>query len=45
MKPLCPVCCREVTATGGFNVYRHQDKAGHDCPMSGKPFTLVQARF
>ena len=37
----CPVCKRHVSPTGGGNVYRHRDKAGKNCPMSGKPFALV----
>lgn len=37
----CPVCHRKVTPTQADNVWRHRDKAGNNCPMSGKPFDLI----
>ena len=37
----CPVCHRIVFPDSG-NVWRHRDKAGRNCPMSGHPFELVR---
>jgi hypothetical protein len=43
MNARCPVCCRpvEATATTG-RVWRHNDKAGNWCPMTGNHLPLEQ---
>lgn len=35
---LCPVCHRIIHPTSRGNVFRHLDKAGNHCPMSGHEF-------
>lgn len=39
----CPVCWREVAETYGVRpaYYRHSDKAGNNCPMSGQPIVAA----
>ena len=41
MNGLCPVCKR-VIFNDGATVWRHRDKAGNNCPMSGQPFALIR---
>lgn len=41
-KSKCPVCRRTVFPTPAYNVWRHRDKAGHNCPMSGHPWFIVE---
>jgi hypothetical protein len=38
----CPVCFRASCRTAAGCVVRHRDKAGNNCPMSGKPFALMR---
>lgn len=32
----CPVCWKTTTTRADGAVRRHTDKAGHNCPMSGR---------
>lgn len=37
MRIRCPVCWRGVHTSVAGLVWKHRDKAGHTCPMGGKP--------
>lgn len=36
MTARCPVCWRTVARNPAGRVWRHHDKAGHQCPMGGQ---------
>lgn len=40
----CPVCRRHIESTGSTGrVWRHLDKAGNQCPMSGHYIEFEEA--
>ncbi|SKN31107.1 hypothetical protein [Mycobacteroides abscessus] len=39
---LCPVCRKPIVSTAAGAVRWHNDKAGGNCPMSGKPYAWAR---
>lgn len=37
-----PVCWQPIHSTGQGTVHWHSDKAGGNCPMSGKPYAWAR---